>query len=159
MDAGVGRHGPLTVAVLGSRDPQRSASVRDEILSRLRNGEIAAPKDRVRRPGVTLVGGGPGDPDLITVAGRRALQEADVVVADRLAPQQLLAELAPDVELVDAAKLPRGRAASQEAINALLVDRARAGQASSASREATRSSSAAVSRRPRPVPRPGSRAA
>jgi uroporphyrin-III C-methyltransferase/precorrin-2 dehydrogenase/sirohydrochlorin ferrochelatase len=123
-----GRHGPLTVAVLGSRDPRRSASVRDEILTRLRSGEIAAPKDRTRVPGVVLVGGGPGDPELITVAGRRALQEADVVVVDRLAPRELLAELAPDVELIDATKLPRGRAANQDAINALLVDRAQAGQ-------------------------------
>jgi uroporphyrin-III C-methyltransferase/precorrin-2 dehydrogenase/sirohydrochlorin ferrochelatase len=123
-----GRHGPLTVAVLGSRDPRRSAAVRDEVLARLRSGEIAAPKDRQRTPGVVLVGGGPGDPDLITVAGRRALQEADVVVADRLAPQRLLAELGPDVEVVDATKLPRGRAASQDAINRLLVERAQAGQ-------------------------------
>lgn len=123
-----GRHGPLTVAVLGNRDPKRSAAVRDEILSRLRSGEIAAPKDRVKTPGVVLVGGGPGDPDLITVAGRHALQEADVVVADRLAPQELLAELSPDVELVDAAKLPRGRSAPQSTINALLVERARAGK-------------------------------
>ncbi len=123
-----GRHGPLTVAVLGSRDPRRSAAVRDEILSRLRSGEIAAPKDRMRQPGVVLIGGGPGDPDLITVAGRRALQEADVVVADRLAPRELLAELAPDVELIDATKLPRGRSASQSAINAVLVERARAGK-------------------------------
>jgi uroporphyrin-III C-methyltransferase/precorrin-2 dehydrogenase/sirohydrochlorin ferrochelatase len=123
-----GRHGPLTVAVLGSRDPKRSAAVRDEILSRLRSGEIAAPKDRVKTPGVVLVGGGPGDPDLITVAGRRALQEADVVVADRLAPQELLAELSPDVELVDAAKLPRGPSTPQSTINALLVERAQAGK-------------------------------
>jgi uroporphyrin-III C-methyltransferase / precorrin-2 dehydrogenase / sirohydrochlorin ferrochelatase len=123
-----GRHGPLTVAVLGSRDPRRSAAVRDEIVARLRSGEIAAPKDRQRTPGVVLVGGGPGDPDLITVAGRRALQEADVVVADRLAPQRLLAELGPDVEIVDATKLPRGRAASQDAINRLLVERAQAGK-------------------------------
>jgi uroporphyrin-III C-methyltransferase / precorrin-2 dehydrogenase / sirohydrochlorin ferrochelatase len=123
-----GRHGPLTVSVLGSRDPKRSAAVRDEILTRLRSGEIAAPKDRVKVPGVVLVGGGPGDPELITVAGRRALQEADVVVADRLAPRELLAELGPDVEVVDATKLPRGRAASQQAINALLVERARAGR-------------------------------
>jgi uroporphyrin-III C-methyltransferase/precorrin-2 dehydrogenase/sirohydrochlorin ferrochelatase len=122
-----GRHGPLTVAVLGSRDPRRSAAVRDEILSRLRSGEIAAPKDRVKTPGVVLVGGGPGDPELITVAGRRALQEADVVVADRLAPQELLAELSPEVELVDATKLPRGRSATQPTINALLIERARAG--------------------------------
>ncbi len=124
----VGRHGPLTVAVLGSRDPRRSASVRDEIVSRLRSGEIVAPKDRVRRPGVTLVGGGPGDPDLITVAGRRALQEADVVIADRLAPRELLAELSPHVQLIDATKLPRGRSASQEAINELMVEHARAGR-------------------------------
>ncbi len=124
----VGRHGPLTVAVLGSRDPRRSASVRDEILNRLRSGEIVAPKDRVRRPGVTLVGGGPGDPDLITVAGRRALQEADVVIADRLAPRELLAELSPQVELIDAAKLPRGRSTSQDVINELMVEHALAGR-------------------------------
>jgi uroporphyrin-III C-methyltransferase / precorrin-2 dehydrogenase / sirohydrochlorin ferrochelatase len=123
----VGRHGPLTVAVLGGRDPRRSATVRDEIVNRLRNGEIVAPKDRVRRPGVTLVGGGPGDPDLITIAGRRALQEADVVIADRLAPRELLAELSPEVELIDAAKLPRGRAKSQASINEVMVERARAG--------------------------------
>lgn len=124
----VGHHGPLTVAVLGSRDPRRSASVRDEILNRLRSGEIVARTDQTRIPGVTLVGGGPGDPDLITVAGRRALQEADVVIADRLAPRALLAELSPDVEVVDATKLPRGRAASQESINALMIDRARHGK-------------------------------
>lgn len=76
---------------------------------------------------VTLVGGGPGDPDLITVAGRRAVENADVVVVDRLAPQGLLARLPADVEVVDAAKLPRGFHTSQEAINAVLVDRARRG--------------------------------
>ncbi len=124
----VGHHGALTVAVLGSRDHRRSASVRDLIMTRVRSGEIAAPKDRERSPGVVLVGAGPGDPDLITVAGRRALQEADVVVVDRLAPQELLGELSPDVEVVDAAKLPRGRSASQEAINTLIVERALAGE-------------------------------
>jgi uroporphyrin-III C-methyltransferase / precorrin-2 dehydrogenase / sirohydrochlorin ferrochelatase len=75
-----------------------------------------------------LVGGGPGDPELVTVAARRALSEADVVVADRLAPRELLDELSPDVELVDVAKLPRGRAAAQEEINRLIVDRAREGK-------------------------------
>jgi uroporphyrin-III C-methyltransferase/precorrin-2 dehydrogenase/sirohydrochlorin ferrochelatase len=84
---------------------------------------------RRRRPGgrVALVGGGPGDPGLITVRGRQLLAEADVVVADRLAPRSLLDELAPDVELVDAAKIPRGRAMAQEQINSVLVDRARRG--------------------------------
>jgi uroporphyrin-III C-methyltransferase / precorrin-2 dehydrogenase / sirohydrochlorin ferrochelatase len=69
-----------------------------------------------------------GDADLITVRGRRLLAEADVVVADRLAPHALLDELAPDVELVDAAKIPYGRSMPQEEINRILVDRARAGK-------------------------------
>ena len=77
---------------------------------------------------MVLVGGGPGDPELISVAGRKALMEADVVVADRLAPRELLGELPADVELIDVAKLPRGRAAQQEEINRILVDRARAGK-------------------------------
>jgi len=128
----VGRHDTVTVAVLGNfmgdRDPQRSAQVRDEILAGLRDGQIAAPRHRDRAPGVVLVGGGPGDPELVTVAGRKALMEADVVVADRLAPRELLGELAADVELIDVAKLPRGRSATQEEINRVIVDRARAGK-------------------------------
>jgi len=102
--------------------------VRDAIVSGLRDGAIAAPHDHDRSPGVVLVGGGPGDPELVTVAARRALSEADVVVADRLAPRALLDELSPDVELIDVAKLPRGRSASQEEINRVIVDRALAGK-------------------------------
>ncbi len=124
----VGRHAGVTVAVLGNRDPRRSASVRDEILEGLREGRIVARDHRDRSPGVTLVGGGPGDPELMTVAGRKALMEADVVVADRLAPRELLGELASDVELIDVAKLPRGRSALQEEINRVIVERARAGK-------------------------------
>lgn len=78
--------------------------------------------------GVSLVGAGPGDPDLITVAGLRALLGADVVVTDRLVPRELLAGLTPDVELIDVAKFPRSRFTAQEDINALLLDRARAGK-------------------------------
>jgi uroporphyrin-III C-methyltransferase/precorrin-2 dehydrogenase/sirohydrochlorin ferrochelatase len=77
---------------------------------------------------VVLVGGGPGDPELVTVAGRRALMEADVVVADRLAPRELLGDLSPEVELVDVAKLPRGRSAQQAEINRVIVERALAGK-------------------------------
>jgi uroporphyrin-III C-methyltransferase/precorrin-2 dehydrogenase/sirohydrochlorin ferrochelatase len=124
----VGRHAGVTVAVLGNRDPRRSASVRDEIVEGLREGRIVARDHRDRTPGVVLVGGGPGDPELMSVAGRKALMEADVVVADRLAPRELLAELSPDVELVDVAKLPRGRSALQEEINRVIVDRALAGK-------------------------------
>ncbi|WP_422773575.1 uroporphyrinogen-III C-methyltransferase [Plantactinospora sp. WMMC1484] len=88
-----------------------------------------APDGRpVRRVGwVALIGAGPGDPELITVRGRRLLAEADVVVADRLVPGLLLDELRPEVELVDATKIPHGPAAMQEEINRVLVDRALAG--------------------------------
>src|SRR5262249_37958358 len=104
------------------------AAVRDAILEALRDGRVVPRVQHDRPPGVVLVGGGPGDPELISVAGRRALMEADVVVADRLAPRELLGELPADVELVDVAKLPRGRSARQEEINRLIVERARAGQ-------------------------------
>jgi uroporphyrin-III C-methyltransferase/precorrin-2 dehydrogenase/sirohydrochlorin ferrochelatase len=124
----VGRHAGVTVAVLGNRQPQRSAAVRDEIVAALRDGVIDADAHRDRTHGVVLVGGGPGDPELVTIAARRALSEADVVVADRLAPRELLGELSPDVELIDVAKLPRGRSASQEEINRVIIDRAREGK-------------------------------
>ena len=75
-----------------------------------------------------LVGGGPGDPALITVRGRQAVAQADVVVADHLAPLSLLASLPEDVEVIDASKLPRGRSMAQEQINELLVSRALAGK-------------------------------
>jgi len=124
----VGRHAGVTVAVLGNREPRRSAALRDEILEAMREGTIAATHHRDHTPGVTLVGGGPGDPDLMSIAGRRALMEADVVVADRLAPRELLGELPSDVELIDVAKLPRGRSAQQAEINRVIVERALAGK-------------------------------
>lgn len=124
----VGRHAGVTVAVLSNREPRRSAAVRDAMVAGLRDGAIAAPHDGERTAGVVLVGGGPGDPELVTVAARRALSEADVVVADRLAPRALLDELSPDVELIDVSKLPRGRSAAQEEINRVIVERALAGK-------------------------------
>lgn len=124
----VGHHGTVTVGVLGNREPRKSAALRDDIVTALRDGHLAASDALDRSPGVVLVGGGPGEPELVTVAARHALATADVVVADRLAPRELLDELGPDVELIDVAKLPRGRSASQQTINEVIVDRARAGK-------------------------------
>lgn len=124
----VGHHDGVTVAVLGNREPRRSAMVRDDVVEGLRDGSLAAPHIRTRTPGVVLIGGGPGDPELITVAGRKALMDADVVVADRLAPRELLGDLPADVEIIDVAKLPRGRSAQQEQINRLIVEAAQAGK-------------------------------
>jgi len=154
----VTRHGPVTVAVTAGGDPRRAMAVRDavrELLPKLpqtgRNpiesaaGEARSPDvgqpTAGRRPAgegwparragvgaVALVGAGPGDPELITVRGRRLIAEADVVVVDRLAPGLLLDELPTEAELIDASKIPYGPSATQEAINRVLVEKALAGR-------------------------------
>ena len=86
----------------------------------------AATQPRAPGGSVTLVGGGPGDPGLITVAGLDAVRAADVVVTDRLAPLGVLHGL--DVEVIDVGKIPRGRSTPQEEINRILVEHARAGR-------------------------------
>ncbi len=92
---------------------------------------LSAEQTRARPPGrygrVMLVGGGPGDPGLMTVKGMQALAESDVVVVDRLAPLAVLGGLREGVEIVDVSKVPRGRFTPQEHINDILIDRARQG--------------------------------
>lgn len=76
---------------------------------------------------VSLVGAGPGDPDLISVAGLNALRRADVIIHDRLIPRELLAEAPEGAELIDVGKRPDDvdPDAAQERINRLLIERAR----------------------------------
>jgi uroporphyrin-III C-methyltransferase/precorrin-2 dehydrogenase/sirohydrochlorin ferrochelatase len=82
-----------------------------------------------RVPGeVTLVGAGPGDPELLTLKALRALQDADVILHDRLVPEGLL-----DMARRDAARICVGKAAgsigsTQEEINALLIEHALQGK-------------------------------
>jgi uroporphyrin-III C-methyltransferase/precorrin-2 dehydrogenase/sirohydrochlorin ferrochelatase len=121
----------LSVGVLAGGEHRRSAAIRSAIREALQRGAITVEGSvsaDVVRGGVALIGGGPGDPELITVRGRRLLVQADVVVADRLAPPELLAELPPHVEVIDAAKIPYGRAMAQDAINDVMIERARAGR-------------------------------
>lgn len=88
---------------------------------------------RERAGKVWLVGAGPGDPGLLTVRGLRALEGADVIVADRLGARAVLDGLAADgvelrAEVIDVGKLPGHHAVPQDAINALLVQLARDGK-------------------------------
>jgi uroporphyrin-III C-methyltransferase/precorrin-2 dehydrogenase/sirohydrochlorin ferrochelatase len=119
----------LSVGVLAGGEHRRSAAIRSAIREALQTGIITLESESTDpvRGSVALIGGGPGDPELISVRGRRLLAQADVVVADRLAPPELLAELAPHVEVIDAAKIPYGRAMAQDAINEVMIDRARSG--------------------------------
>ena len=77
---------------------------------------------------VYLIGAGPGDPGLITVKGLHCLQEADVVVYDRLVDQRLLGTARKEAELVFVGKGPGERDMEQENINRYLVDRALEGK-------------------------------
>lgn len=127
------RHGDITIAVTGG-DPRRAQRLRAAISLALAEGSLPVRPRRRPAPGtrgrghVALVGGGPGDCGLLTVRGRRLLAEADVVVTDRLAPRGVLAELGPDVEVIEAGKVPHAHNMSQEQINELLTSRALAGQ-------------------------------
>lgn len=103
--------------------------------------EASPPLDRVERAStrsaggvgstggsVTLVGAGPGDPGLLTIAGRDALLTADVVVTDRLVPLEALRLVPAESLVIDVAKIPGGRSTPQEEINRILVEHALAGR-------------------------------
>jgi uroporphyrin-III C-methyltransferase/precorrin-2 dehydrogenase/sirohydrochlorin ferrochelatase len=128
----VARHGEVAVAITAGGDPRRAQRLRAAIEVALAEGALPVRPGRQRPAAsagqVALIGGGPGDPGLITVLGRRLLAEADVVVADKLAPRDLLAGLDPDVEIIDAGKAPHAHNLTQDEINDLIVARARAGQ-------------------------------
>ncbi len=76
------------------------------------------------RPIVYLVGAGPGDPDLITVRGVKCLRQAEVVIYDRLVTPELLDYAPPSAEKIYAGKSAGSHSLQQEAINALLVEKA-----------------------------------
>ncbi|MBM7649811.1 uroporphyrin-III C-methyltransferase [Bacillus ectoiniformans] len=77
---------------------------------------------------VWLVGAGPGDPELITVKGLRAIQEADVILYDRLISEELLDYAKTDAELIFCGKLPNYHHLQQETINYFLMKHAKKGK-------------------------------
>jgi uroporphyrinogen III methyltransferase / synthase len=87
------------------------------------------PNDFASTDGIVyIVGGGPGDPGLITVKGLDCLRRADVVLYDRLASPELLHETQPHAESIDVGKEPKLHRRSQEEINDLLIEKAREGK-------------------------------
>ena len=115
----------VKIAVNAGGDPRRAMAVRDAVATALETGDLPLRRRRAARDGsVALVGGGPGDTGLITVRGRRLLGQADVVVADRLGPRELLNELAPDVRVIEVGKTPGHHPVPQSEINRILVEEA-----------------------------------
>ena len=76
---------------------------------------------------VHFVGGGPGDPELLTLKARRILDEADVVIHDRLISPEILELARREALMIDAGKEGFGPSMAQEDINALIVEHARQG--------------------------------
>lgn len=127
------RSGDVLVGVVstGAADPRRSTAVRDQLAEHLREGRVDLRRRRARVPGtgsVVLVGGGPGAIDLLTLRGRRALAEADVVVTDRLGPTSVLDDLPGDVDVVHVGKTAGHHPVPQDEINRILVERALRGE-------------------------------
>ncbi|MFJ5693998.1 uroporphyrinogen-III C-methyltransferase [Arthrobacter sp. NPDC093125] len=117
----------VKIAVNAGGDPRRAMALRDAVATALESGDLPLRRRRASVGTVALVGGGPGDTGLITVRGRRLLGQADVVVADRLGPRELLNELAPDVRVIEVGKTPGHHPVPQSEINQILVDEALAG--------------------------------
>ncbi|WP_328702651.1 uroporphyrinogen-III C-methyltransferase [Alicyclobacillus suci] len=76
---------------------------------------------------VYLIGAGPGDPGLLTLNGKAALEAADVVVYDRLVAEELLDFARPGAQLIYVGKAPHHHTLAQRDIDALLVEKAQAG--------------------------------
>jgi uroporphyrin-III C-methyltransferase/precorrin-2 dehydrogenase/sirohydrochlorin ferrochelatase len=117
----------VKIAINAGGDPRRAMALRDAVATALETGDLPLRRRRASSGSVALVGGGPGDSGLITVRGRRLLGQADVVVADRLGPRDLLQELAPDVRVIEVGKTPGHHPVPQLEINRILVDEALAG--------------------------------
>jgi len=121
------RRDEVTVSVTAG-DPRRTRGLREALSRWLDSGAAPLRRKRSGEGRVTLVGGGPGEVDLLTLRGRRRLAEADVVVVDRLAPTEVLDELDPEVEVVDVGKTPDHHPVPQDEINRIIVGHALAGR-------------------------------
>ena len=108
--------GPRAMSVREGRVPQALSDLLEDHLT------------RTARPGhVAFVGGGPGDPELLTLKARRALDEADVVIHDRLITPEILELARREALMIDVGKEGFGPATAQETINALLIEHASRG--------------------------------
>jgi len=82
----------------------------------------------VPRGEVYLIGVGPGDPDLLTLRAQQLLQQADVLLHDRLVPDVILGRARRDAEKINVGKTPGRHEHTQDFINELMIEHARAGK-------------------------------
>jgi uroporphyrin-III C-methyltransferase / precorrin-2 dehydrogenase / sirohydrochlorin ferrochelatase len=119
--------GPAGELVRRGQAPAAARLVADT-LERYRASAAGPPTAGARTGSVALVGAGPGDPGLLTLAGLRALQSADVVLYDRLVSAEVLALVRREAELIEVGKSGGGHSVAQARIHELLVEHARRGR-------------------------------
>lgn len=107
--------------------PKAIAQGKDKVLPALESLLNTHLNKTAREGHVAFVGGGPGDPELLTLKARRALDEADVVIYDRLITPEILELARREATMIDVGKEGFGVHTPQEHINALLVEHAQAG--------------------------------
>ncbi len=107
--------GPASEAVLADEQGRAAMLVEEAIAGTATRGSVS------------LVGAGPGDPELLTLKAHRALQSADVLVVDRLVDPRIVELARRDARRIHVGKSPGGPSTSQETINAILVEEALAG--------------------------------
>lgn len=115
--------GPIAEAVLAGRE----GAAREAMLTLVNRRGATRIDDSAGQGSVAIVGAGPGDPDLLTLRALRLIQEADVVVHDKLVGEAILALVRRDARRVYVGKAPGRHSHSQDAINDILVAEARAG--------------------------------
>lgn len=104
--------------------PKALEAGQDAVLSALED-HLAKTLNTTEKPGhVDLVGAGPGDPDLLTLKARKALDTADVIIHDRLVPQSILELARREATIIDAGKTGFGPTTPQADIDALIVEHA-----------------------------------
>jgi uroporphyrin-III C-methyltransferase/precorrin-2 dehydrogenase/sirohydrochlorin ferrochelatase len=111
--------GPVAAAVRAGRETEA-----DRLLEARLAGKAESSAGKVM-----LVGAGPGDPGLLTLRALRALQQADVILTDRLVSADILGLARREAQVIDVGKQPGGHGARQGRINRLLVVHARRGRA------------------------------
>lgn len=114
--------GQANLLVVCDADPQRF----DEMVAAAKLPVMRA-QPSTGAGSITLLGGGPGALDLLTLRGVRALAEAEIVYADRLGPSEHLAVLAPQAKIVDVGKLPGHHKLTQREIEAQMIAAAQGG--------------------------------
>jgi len=117
--------GPVASRVLAGDAPGAERAYARELLTSALSGTSATGHNRLGE--VYLIGAGPGDPDLLTVRALQLLQQADVILYDRLVSPQVLARARRDAERIFVGKAP-GEAGQQEQIHELLLRHALAGK-------------------------------